>query len=123
MHMFPMVRDVSLCNAAPAVLPATACAAPTVRGIQPERPDVRSHLQFASASLTRVLCALCAVRRPLRPHGDRTHALRGTRVRAWCTQTTYLEAIHVLDLSGRKRDKRLKRAHVTYAPDAGCFFS
>jgi hypothetical protein len=118
-----MVRDVSLCNAAPAVLSATACAVPTVRGIQPEQPDVRSHLQLASASHTRVLCALCAVRRPLRSHGDRTHALRGARVRAWCTQTTYLEAIHVFYLRGRKRDKRLKRAHVTYAPDAGCFFS
>jgi hypothetical protein len=88
MHMFPMVLDVSLCTAAPAVLPAIACAAPTVRGIRPERPDVRSQLQFASASHTRVLCALCAVRHLLRPHGDRTHALRGVRVRAWCTKTT-----------------------------------
>jgi hypothetical protein len=73
-----------------------------VRGIRPERPDVRPQLQFASASHTRVLCASCAVRRPLRPHGDRTHALRGVRVRAWCTQTTYLQAIHVFDLTGRK---------------------
>jgi hypothetical protein len=97
-----------------------------VRGIRPERPDVRSQLQFAPASHSRVLCALCVVRRPLRPNGDRTHALRGVRVRGLCKnhlRLVDLQSTHVSDQYRPKRDKRLKRAHVRYAPDAGCFFS
>jgi hypothetical protein len=49
MHIYLMVRDVSLCTAVPAVLPANVYAAPTVRDIGPERSDVRSCVRFAPA--------------------------------------------------------------------------
>jgi hypothetical protein len=83
-----------------------------------------SHLR-TSDDHTHVLCALCVVRHPLRPNGDRTHALRGVGVRGQCENHLRRDGLHShldYDQDRPKRDKRLKRAHVRYAPDAACFF-